>query len=88
MCVPCKCAWTQDQLRLHRLATGLNDAGEELQRLLSDCAAGDVSVIYISSRDRISRDGEKLARFVATAEDHDVVVIFLEDAVGMAVDKV
>ena len=69
-------------------ATGLNDAGEELQRLLSDCATGEVSAIYISSRDRISRDEEHLARFTEKTRSHDVAVIFLEDAALMAVDKV
>lgn len=53
----------------------------ELRRLLADCVAGQIDTIYVSSRDRISRNLDDFLSFMSITQKHDVQVLFLEDAV-------
>ena len=65
-----------------------NDPREELDRLLVDCEAGQVHVIYVSARDRIARDPAQLKRITAKLEEHRVEVIYLTDDIGIYAETV
>ena len=58
-----------------------NAAKPELRRLLSDCVTGKIDTIYMSSRDRISRNLDDFMSFMSITHKHDVQVLFLEDEI-------
>lgn len=61
---------------------------EEFERLLADCIAGRIGVIYAVSRDRVSHLAEPLERFLRTATNCRVEVVFLEDEVGESIETI
>lgn len=63
------------------IGVAANASKPELRRLLADCVAGQIDTIYMSSRDRISRNLDDFMSFMSIAQKHDVQVLFFEDAI-------
>ena len=58
-----------------------NAGKPELRRLLADCVAGQIDTIYMSSRNRVSRNLDDFLSFMLITQKHEVQALFLEDAV-------